>query len=272
MQPCMSFQSRNSKPLHRVHVCLVVTCHLHLWQNDRGLLRATAVTGVEEIPKTSQHRKLTLGKKIFPPHRRGLELATFRSRVRRSNHWAISAPLWVQSKFTSYLTVSHIDWNGHQNGYWNMTISHLDWNGYRNGYRNMTVSRVVWNGYRNMTVLHLNWHGYRNWYRNMTVSCIDWNGYRNGYWNTSQHWKLTLEKKILPLGLKPATFRSRVRRRRSTTELSSLTVMLWSCRPFSAAPNNTAPHVVRWDELKISVAKLSKLNSPIERKKKIRMS
>ena len=30
--------------LHRVNVCLFVTCHLHLWQNDRDLLRASAVT------------------------------------------------------------------------------------------------------------------------------------------------------------------------------------------------------------------------------------
>ena len=28
----------------KVHVCLAVTCHLHFWQNDRELLRATAVT------------------------------------------------------------------------------------------------------------------------------------------------------------------------------------------------------------------------------------
>ena len=28
----------------RVYACLGVTCHLHFWQNDRGLLRATAVT------------------------------------------------------------------------------------------------------------------------------------------------------------------------------------------------------------------------------------
>ena len=28
----------------RVYVCLGVTCHLHFWQNDRDLLRATAVT------------------------------------------------------------------------------------------------------------------------------------------------------------------------------------------------------------------------------------
>ena len=27
----------------KVHACLVVTCHLHFWQNDRDLLRATAV-------------------------------------------------------------------------------------------------------------------------------------------------------------------------------------------------------------------------------------
>ena len=28
----------------RVYACIAVTCHLHFWQNDRGLLRATAVT------------------------------------------------------------------------------------------------------------------------------------------------------------------------------------------------------------------------------------
>ena len=28
----------------KVYTCLAVTCHLHLWQNDRDLLRATAVT------------------------------------------------------------------------------------------------------------------------------------------------------------------------------------------------------------------------------------
>ena len=27
-----------------VHACLAEICHLHFWQNDRGLLRATAVT------------------------------------------------------------------------------------------------------------------------------------------------------------------------------------------------------------------------------------
>ena len=30
--------------IRKVYASLAVTCHLHLWQNDRDLLRATAVT------------------------------------------------------------------------------------------------------------------------------------------------------------------------------------------------------------------------------------
>ena len=72
-----------------MYVCSGVTCHLHFWQNDRGLLRATTVTGVERTPNTSKHTKLTPEKKILPPLLPGFELATFRSRVRRSNQQAI---------------------------------------------------------------------------------------------------------------------------------------------------------------------------------------
>ena len=38
--PCHFMQSH----MHKVYVCLAVTCHLHFWQNDWDLLRATAVT------------------------------------------------------------------------------------------------------------------------------------------------------------------------------------------------------------------------------------
>ena len=38
--PCHFMQSH----IHKVYVCLAVTCHLHFWQNDWDLLRATAVT------------------------------------------------------------------------------------------------------------------------------------------------------------------------------------------------------------------------------------
>ena len=36
--------SLHAKHIHKVYACLAVTCHLRFWQNDRGLLRATAVT------------------------------------------------------------------------------------------------------------------------------------------------------------------------------------------------------------------------------------
>ena len=43
--------------MRKVYACLAVTCHLHIWQNERGLLRATAVTGhvlleVPIVPRT----------------------------------------------------------------------------------------------------------------------------------------------------------------------------------------------------------------------------
>ena len=46
-------------------MCLAVTCHLHFWQNDWDLLRATAVIrGWNGYRNKSQHRKLTPEKKI----------------------------------------------------------------------------------------------------------------------------------------------------------------------------------------------------------------
>ena len=78
----------------KVHACLAITCYLHFWQNDRGLIRATAGTrrwnGYRD---KRQHRRLTMEKKILSPLLQGFEPATFQTRVRRSNHWAISAPL-----------------------------------------------------------------------------------------------------------------------------------------------------------------------------------
>ena len=79
-----------------MYACLAVTCHLHFWQNDRDFLRATVVTrGWNGYRNKSQHRKSTLEKKILPPFQQGFEPATFQSRVRCSNHWAIPAPRLV---------------------------------------------------------------------------------------------------------------------------------------------------------------------------------
>ena len=94
IQPCTRSKCHLIQShIGRVYVCLALTCHLHFWQNEWDLLRATAVTlGWNGYRNKSEHRKLTLVKKILPPLLPGLEPGTFRSRVRRSNHWAIPAP------------------------------------------------------------------------------------------------------------------------------------------------------------------------------------
>ena len=94
IQPCTRLQCHFIQShIGRVYVCLAVNCHLHFWQNDRALLRATAVTrGWHGYRNNSQHRKLTLEKKILPTLLPGLESGAFRSRVQCYNHWAIPAP------------------------------------------------------------------------------------------------------------------------------------------------------------------------------------
>ena len=62
--PCHFMQSH----IRKVYACLAVTCPPRFWQNDRDLLLATAVTrGWNGYRNKSQHRKLTLEKKILPP-------------------------------------------------------------------------------------------------------------------------------------------------------------------------------------------------------------
>ena len=54
---------------------------------------------MQRTPNKSQHTKLTLEKKILPLLLPGFELATFRSRARRSNEQAIPAPSVFHSVF-----------------------------------------------------------------------------------------------------------------------------------------------------------------------------
>ena len=87
-KPCHFMQSH----IRKLHLCLTVTCHLHFWQNDRYLLYATAATqGWNGYRNKSQHRKLTLDKKILPPFLQVFEPTIFQSQVQHSNHWAIPA-------------------------------------------------------------------------------------------------------------------------------------------------------------------------------------
>ena len=56
---------------------LGVNCHLHIWQNDRGLLCVAMVTPGGTDTNKSQHTKLTLEKTILLLLLPGFELATF---------------------------------------------------------------------------------------------------------------------------------------------------------------------------------------------------
>ena len=68
----------NKSHIRKVYACLAVTCYLHFWQNDQDFLRATVLTrGWNGYRNKSQHRKLTLEKKILPPFQQGFEPATF---------------------------------------------------------------------------------------------------------------------------------------------------------------------------------------------------
>ena len=81
IQPCISLQYHFIWS-HGMHVCLAVTSPLHFWQNDQDLLCATAVTcRWNEYQNKSQHRKLTLEKKIILPLLQGLRPKTFWSQV-----------------------------------------------------------------------------------------------------------------------------------------------------------------------------------------------
>ena len=95
IQPCTTLHCHFIQShMRTVYVCLAVTCRLHFWQNDRDLLRATAVTRRwNGYRNKSQHRKLTLEKKIFSRCScRDSNLRPFGHESGASYHWAITAP------------------------------------------------------------------------------------------------------------------------------------------------------------------------------------
>ena len=92
--PCHFMQSHICK----VYACLAVTCHLHFWQNDWDLLRATVVTqGCNRYQNTSQHRKLMLEKKISCHSCKDLNPVTF-SHVSSTLTTELSLPPVTQTK------------------------------------------------------------------------------------------------------------------------------------------------------------------------------
>ena len=62
-----------------MYACLGLTCHLHFWQNDQGLLRATAVTreGGTNTEKESAHKVDSGEKKNSPTATAGTRTRNF---------------------------------------------------------------------------------------------------------------------------------------------------------------------------------------------------
>ena len=54
----------------RVYACLGVTCHLHFWQDDRGLLRATALTRDWNGHRIRVSTQSELSRRTFSRHSR----------------------------------------------------------------------------------------------------------------------------------------------------------------------------------------------------------
>ena len=79
--PCHFMQSH----IREVYACLAVTCHLHIWQNDQGLLRATAV-----------NIKITSRTCRFETYRY-LRLPNFKTHFLRTGHVFSSVPQSNQS-------------------------------------------------------------------------------------------------------------------------------------------------------------------------------
>ena len=78
--------------IRRVHVCLSVICHLHFWQNDRDLLRATAkARGLNGYWNKSQHREMTMKKQISHAAPAGTQTRTRVLLITSPalHHWAI---------------------------------------------------------------------------------------------------------------------------------------------------------------------------------------
>ena len=181
-------------------------------------LRAAVVTrGWNGYRNKSQHRKSTLEMKILPPFQQGFEPATFQSRVRCSNHWAIPAPNVILDAWL-YPFIARI-FNVHGSGVlialFECCKAGVTWNCCRLGASSVYTIQPCISLQGHFVQSHMG-----RVYVCLAVTChlhIWRNDKGGGGWggecrNKSQHRKLTVEKKILPLlpGLEPGTLRSRV--------------------------------------------------------------
>ena len=80
-----------------VHVCSAVTCHIHLWRNGRGLLRATVVTlgRTKLMLKWESAQKVISGKQNSPATHRGAGISNLSTTGLMLYNWAILDTVWT---------------------------------------------------------------------------------------------------------------------------------------------------------------------------------
>ena len=110
IQPCISVQCHFIlSHIHRVHMCLAVACHLHLWQNDWDLYRLHRGGSDTEIRVLQPILILSVGKGQFgkvlnhyiievlhngPTHRGPQEMSEHWGAAIRRRHCTAAESLW----------------------------------------------------------------------------------------------------------------------------------------------------------------------------------
>ena len=106
--PCHVTSCKKLSHIRRMHACLVVNGHLHVWHNDQDEYFYVLLQKHEGETDT-EVRVNTVSwpwRRKPPPLLPGLESAMFRSRVWRSNHLAIPARLKIWNSFNLGRTTS----------------------------------------------------------------------------------------------------------------------------------------------------------------------
>ena len=82
-----------------MYACLGATCHLHLWQNDRGLLRASAETWDETDTEYESAQKVNSGEENSPAAPTGIRTCNLSIMSPSLYQQAIPAPVCKECIF-----------------------------------------------------------------------------------------------------------------------------------------------------------------------------
>ena len=96
--------------MHRLNVCLAVTCHLYVWQNDWNDWPGSSTcycgnTGVERIPRWESAQKVDPGEENSPAGASGPWTRDLLITCPALYHWAATAPRSLNAKHFAWQDV-----------------------------------------------------------------------------------------------------------------------------------------------------------------------